>query len=77
MLGERLREEWSGILAWMIRQFLEWQRIGLAPPPAVSIGNRGLFGSGGRALSVDKPVLRTGPRRAWARSGELYGSWKK
>jgi putative DNA primase/helicase len=30
-----LRAEWGGILAWALRGCLEWQRIGLAPPPAV------------------------------------------
>jgi putative DNA primase/helicase len=34
-LAEKLEEEWPGILAWAIEGCLEWQRIGLAPPPAV------------------------------------------
>src|SRR5690606_28194592 len=34
-LPEKLVAEWSGILAWAIEGCLEWQRIGLAPPPAV------------------------------------------
>ncbi len=34
-LAEKLRAEWRGILSWGIRGCLEWQRIGLAPPPAV------------------------------------------
>ena len=34
-LAEKLKEEWSGILAWAIEGCLEWQRIGLAPPKAV------------------------------------------
>lgn len=33
--GEKLRAEWSGILRWAIEGCLEWQRIGLKPPPAV------------------------------------------
>jgi putative DNA primase/helicase len=35
-LAEKLKEEWPGILAWAIEGCLEWQRIGLAPPTAVS-----------------------------------------
>ena len=35
-LAEKLKEEWSGILAWAIEGCLEWQRIGLAPPSAVT-----------------------------------------
>ncbi len=34
-LAEKLKEEWPGILSWAIQGCLEWQRIGLAPPPAV------------------------------------------
>jgi putative DNA primase/helicase len=35
-LAEKLKREWSGILRWMIEGALAWQRIGLAPPPAVT-----------------------------------------
>jgi putative DNA primase/helicase len=35
-LAEKLKEEWSGILAWAIEGCLEWQRIGLVPPSAVT-----------------------------------------
>jgi putative DNA primase/helicase len=31
-LGDRLRTEWPGILAWMIDGCLQWQERGLAPP---------------------------------------------
>lgn len=34
-LSEKLKAEWSGILAWAIAGCLEWQRIGLAAPQAV------------------------------------------
>ena len=34
-LPEKLREESSGILAWLIRGCLEWQRVGLRPPVIV------------------------------------------
>ena len=35
-LPEKLKSEWAGILAWAIEGCLEWQRIGLSPPPAVT-----------------------------------------
>jgi putative DNA primase/helicase len=34
-LMEKLKEEWPGILGWMVEGALEWQRRGLAPPRAV------------------------------------------
>jgi putative DNA primase/helicase len=34
-LTEKLKVEWPGILAWMIRGCLDWQRVGLRPPAAV------------------------------------------
>ena len=34
-LAEKLKAEWSGILAWMIDGCLEWQRDGLRAPEAV------------------------------------------
>lgn len=34
-LKDRLRDESPGILAWLVRGCLEWQRDGLQPPPVV------------------------------------------
>jgi len=34
-LRQKLLEEGPGILAWLVRGCLEWQRIGLEPPPVV------------------------------------------
>ncbi len=35
MLPEKLKDEWPGILRWMIEGCLEWQRDGLNPPKVV------------------------------------------
>jgi putative DNA primase/helicase len=35
-LPVKLQKEWPGILRWMIVGCLEWQRIGLSPPEAVT-----------------------------------------
>ena len=35
-LEEKLRSEYSGILAWLVRGALEWQKRGLDPPEAVT-----------------------------------------
>ena len=41
-LPEKLRMEWPGILKWAIAGCLEWQRIGLSPPAAVTEATRGV-----------------------------------
>jgi putative DNA primase/helicase len=35
-LSRKLREEWPGILQWMIEGCLQWQERGLCPPKAVT-----------------------------------------
>lgn len=39
-LEEKLREESSGILAWLVKGCLEWQRIGLATPEYVRLSTK-------------------------------------
>jgi putative DNA primase/helicase len=34
-LGDQLRKEASGILAWLVKGCLEWQRVGLNPPRTI------------------------------------------
>lgn len=34
-IGQKLKEEYPGILAWLVRGCLEWQKQGLNPPPSV------------------------------------------
>jgi len=34
-LGDKLKTEWPGILAWAVRGCLDWQRNGMNPPPEV------------------------------------------
>jgi P4 family phage/plasmid primase-like protien len=42
-LPEKLMAEWPGILKWMIAGCLEWQRIGLAAPQAVTAATNEYF----------------------------------
>jgi putative DNA primase/helicase len=55
-LGERLRSECSGILAWAIQGCIAWQTDGLAPPSAVR-GNRRLPVRRGCDWPVDRGSL--------------------
>ena len=42
-LQDRLKEEWPGILSWMIKGCLEWQRQGMHPPPVVQDATKEYF----------------------------------
>jgi putative DNA primase/helicase len=73
-LPGKLREEWPGILAWMIVGCLEWQRDGLAPPPVVReatenyLDDEDTFGHW-----LESRCARR--RGAWTATGDLYESW--
>jgi putative DNA primase/helicase len=41
--AEKLKPEWPAILRWMIDGCLEWQRVGLAPPPIVVAATQEYF----------------------------------
>jgi P4 family phage/plasmid primase-like protien len=74
-LPERLLAERDGILAWAVQGCLEWQRIGLQPPPAVTAATEEYFEAEdalGRWL--DECCLR-GPNHAET-SDALFASWK-
>ena len=42
-LSEKLKAEWPGILAWIIRGCLDWQEEGLKPPKAVTDATQEYF----------------------------------
>ena len=73
-LPERLKAEWSGILAWLIEGCLAWQQSGLQPPAAVRaatdeyLASEDVLGS----WLVDRCDVTAG---AWASRNELFGSW--
>lgn len=74
-LGDKLRGEWPGILAWMIEGCMQWQRIGLAPPNAVTSATDAYMESED-ALSVwiEEDCIRDA--NAWERTTTLYAAWK-
>jgi putative DNA primase/helicase len=74
-IGDKLRVEWPGILAWMIEGCLEWQRIGLAPPAAVTAATAAyLEAQDAIAAWIDDQCERN--PNAWERSATLFASWK-
>jgi putative DNA primase/helicase len=74
-LAERLRAEWTGILAWAIAGCLEWQEHGLAPPEAVTAAT-GFYLEAEDAIAawIDERCQRRPD--AWESSTALFDSWK-
>jgi putative DNA primase/helicase len=74
-LGEKLKAEWPGILAWAIEGCLEWQERGLAPPAAVQAATADyLAAEDTLAAWLTEACEFDGT--AWSGSTELYRSWK-
>jgi putative DNA primase/helicase len=75
-LRRKLAEEAPGILAWMIAGALDWQRGGLAPPPAVTdatadyIAEEDTFGGW-----LDEWVSAA-PASATEATADLFASWE-
>jgi putative DNA primase/helicase len=73
-LAEKLKREWPGIFAWMIEGCLEWQRIGLRPPKAVTDATAAyLEAEDAIAAWLDEKCERD--PNAWASSAQLLASW--
>jgi putative DNA primase/helicase len=75
-LFEKLKPEWDAILKWAVDGCLEWQKIGLAPPPAVReatdnyLTEEDTLGKWiDECCAVDQSYS--------VRSSELYTNWKK
>jgi putative DNA primase/helicase len=72
---DELKAEWPGILAWAIEGCLEWQRIGLNPPKAVTDATESYLESED-VLGAWLEECCELDMNAWESSGELYRSWK-
>jgi hypothetical protein len=74
-LGEKLKAEWPGILAWLIEGCLQWQEIGLRQPQAVIDATKAYRESEDAITAwIDEKCERNGS--AWDTASNLYASWK-
>lgn len=89
-LTEKLKDEWSGILAWAIDGCLQWQRIGLSPPKAVTEATAQYLEAEDALSAWIEDCCQRDPQafegtvplfaswKSWAeRSGEFAGSQKR
>jgi len=74
-LTDKLRVEWSGVLAWMIEGCLSWLKEGLNPPAAVRVATAAYLSEEDIfAQWVDECcVVR---KEYWGIGGDLWLSWK-
>jgi P4 family phage/plasmid primase-like protien len=75
-LAEKLREELPGVLAWIVRGCLRWQREGLQAPAEVRQATRAYRAEMDvLAAFLADCCLRAEDEEAFA--GELWGAWKR
>jgi putative DNA primase/helicase len=74
-LENKLKEEWSGILRWMIEGCVAWQQDRLKPPESVSKATNEYLSSEDSFQTWLSECCRLGPDE-WISSGKLFASWK-
>lgn len=74
-LAEKLREEWPGILQWMIEGCLDWQAKGLSPPPAVRGATDEYLESEDTFNAWIEECCVTG-KDQWGIGARLWNSWR-
>lgn len=73
-LKDRLRDESAGILAWLVRGALAWQREGLNPPPIVKNATQS-YRRESEPLSEFIAARCVVSERAYAQSSALYAAY--
>jgi putative DNA primase/helicase len=74
-LTEKLKQEWPGILAWMLKGCLAWQTEGLAPPEAVRAATAAYLEAEDAFTAWIDETCERDPSE-WETSSALFGSWK-
>jgi putative DNA primase/helicase len=76
-LPRKLKAEWPAILRWCIEGCLEWQRIGLSPPPIVRDATDTYFRDQDTLGQWLDDCTRDDGPRAFALTADLFASWKE
>jgi putative DNA primase/helicase len=73
--GKKLKAEWPGILAWMIRGCLDWQQRGLDPPRVVTMATEEYMQAQDAIQAWIDDQCQCDPNY-WERSQTLFTNWK-
>jgi putative DNA primase/helicase len=74
-LGEELKVEWPGILAWAIEGCMQWQQLSLCPPASVTNATESYLESQDIVGEwLNECFVRDA--NAWTSSTVLFDSWK-
>jgi putative DNA primase/helicase len=76
-LGEKLRAEREGILAWLVRGCMDWLRDGLTLPEKVKAATRDFRGEEDTLARWIEECCTTGDESYRCRSQRLYGNYKE
>ena len=74
-LADKLKAEWPAILRWGVQGCLEWQRIGLAPPKAVTEATNAYLESEDAVRVWLEECCELKPE-AFEPRAKLYASWR-
>jgi putative DNA primase/helicase len=75
-LLDKLRAERKGVLAWLVRGCLDWQREGLGLPEAVRAATEGYRSEQDLLAGFIEECCITGSSSYRCRAGELYGRFR-
>jgi putative DNA primase/helicase len=75
LLAEKLKDEWPGILHWMIKGCRRWQKEGLKKPKAVEDATREYLEGEDTMLAWIEDKCELGKNK-YATAGELFASWR-
>jgi len=75
-LDEKLRAEWTAILAWAIAGAMDWQKNGLLRPAVVLAATEEYFSEQDLANRWIEECCERGDRRIFDTAANLFASWK-
>ncbi len=75
-LAEKLKAEWSGILAWAVQGCLEWRKVGLNPPKAVREATDDYLAAEDSFATWLEECTEPAADWEFEKSADLFASWK-